>query len=93
MLGTEAGPVITTGADPVTEETPEFAHLTAFDPVEVRTWPAVPQELSLSIIPAPGLIALVLLPVNQLSEPEKPIASWQLPVAEVKVTPQPIATL
>jgi hypothetical protein len=48
---------------------------TAFAPFDIRTWPAVPQELAQSMMPAPGLIALVLVPVSQLSVAEKPMAS------------------
>jgi hypothetical protein len=33
------------------------------------------------MMPAPGLMALVLSPVNQLAVGEKPMASWQLPAA------------
>lgn len=39
---------------------------TALAPLLISTWPAVPQELAQSMMPAPGLIALVLLPVSQL---------------------------
>jgi hypothetical protein len=45
------------------------------------------------MMPAPGLIALVLSPVNQLSVAEKPIASWQLPVVLASATFGPMATL
>jgi hypothetical protein len=38
-------------------------------------------------------MARVLSPVNQLHPEAKPMASWQLAVAEANVTPQPIATL
>jgi hypothetical protein len=38
-------------------------------------------------------MARVLSPVNQLHPEAKPMASWQLAVAEAKVTPQPMATL
>jgi hypothetical protein len=38
---------------------------TEFEPVLSRAWPTVPQELAQSIIPAPGLIALVEVPVSQ----------------------------
>jgi hypothetical protein len=51
-------------------------------PFDISTWPAVPQEPAQSMMPAPGLMALVLVPVNQLSVTEKPMANWQLPVAE-----------
>jgi hypothetical protein len=44
-------------------------------PFDISTWPAVPVEAVQSMIPAPGLMALVLLPVNQLSVAEKPMAS------------------
>jgi hypothetical protein len=47
----------------------------AFAPFDIRTWPAVPVESAQSMIPAPGLIALVLVPVSQLSVAEKPIES------------------
>jgi hypothetical protein len=47
----------------------------ALEPVLTSTWPVVPVEVVQSIMPAPGLIALVLSPVNQLSVAEKPIAS------------------
>jgi hypothetical protein len=53
----------------------------ALAPLLMRTWPAVPQELAQSMMPAPGRMALVLSPVNQLQVELKPIASWQLPVA------------
>jgi hypothetical protein len=50
-------------------------------PFDINTWPAVPQEPAQSMIPAPGLIAFVEVPVSQFSVVEKPIANWQLPVA------------
>jgi hypothetical protein len=46
----------------------------ALEPLDIRTCPAVPQELAQSMMPAPGLIAFVLSPVSQLV-PWKPIAS------------------
>jgi hypothetical protein len=45
------------------------------------------------MIPAPGLIALVLSPVSQFEVAEKPIASWQLPLALAGRTQLPIRTL
>jgi hypothetical protein len=48
---------------------------TALVPFDIKTWPAAPQESAQSIMPAPGLMAFVLLPVSQLSVAEKPIAS------------------
>jgi hypothetical protein len=51
-------------------------------PFDISTWPAVPVDEAQSMMPAPGLMALVLSPVNQLSVAEKPMASWQDPVAE-----------
>ncbi len=47
----------------------------ALAPFDIRTCPSVPQELAQSIIPAPGLIAFVLVPVSQLSVPENPMES------------------
>jgi hypothetical protein len=35
-------------------------------PTLESTWPVVPQELAQSMMPAPGLMALVLVPVSQL---------------------------
>jgi hypothetical protein len=61
---------------------PAVPQQTAFRPSDIKTWPAVPQEPAQSMIPAPGLIALVLVPVIQLSVAEKPIASWQEPPGE-----------
>jgi hypothetical protein len=69
------------------------AQQTAFRPLLIRTWPAVPQEAAQSMIPAPGLMALVLSPVNQLQVAEKPIESWQLPVVLASAAFGPIATL
>ena len=51
-------------------------------PFDIRTCPAVPVEAAQSMMPAPGLMALVLVPVSQLSVAEKPMASWQEPVGE-----------
>jgi hypothetical protein len=51
----------------------------ALAPFDIRTWPAVPQEFAQSMIPAPGLIALVPLPVSQLRLVLNPITSWQEP--------------
>jgi hypothetical protein len=64
---------------------------TAFAPFDIRTWPAVPQELAQSTMPAPGLIAFVLHPVSQLLLP-KPIASWQEPFATGKEVTGPMRT-
>jgi hypothetical protein len=47
----------------------------ALAPFDIRTWPAVPQELAQSMMPAPGLIAFVLLPVSQLLPPGYPTAN------------------
>ena len=44
-------------------------------PFDIRTWPAAPVEAAQSMIPAPGLMALVESPVSQLSVAEKPMAS------------------
>jgi len=55
-------------------------------PFDISTWPAVPQEPAQSMIPAPGLMALVEVPVSQFSVAEKPMASWQEPVAYPRVT-------
>jgi hypothetical protein len=66
---------------------------TALAPFDTRAWRFVPQEFAQSIIPAPGLIALVLLPVNQLHPLSKPIASWQLPVVARGSTLEPRMTL
>jgi hypothetical protein len=56
-------------------------------PFDIKTWPAVPVEAAQSMIPAPGLMALVLLPVSQLSVAEKPMANWQLPSAASTLVP------
>jgi hypothetical protein len=52
-------------------------HLRAFVPVEVKTCPPVPQEFVQSMMPAPGLIALVLSPYSQRQVLEKPTARLQ----------------
>ena len=61
---------------------PVVPQQTAFEPFDISTWPAVPQLLAQSAIPAPGRIVLALLPVSQLSVGEKPMASWQEPVGK-----------
>ena len=62
-------------------------------PFDIRTCPAVPVEAAQSMMPAPGLIALVESPVSQLLVGEKPIASWQEPVGSARKTESPIETL
>jgi hypothetical protein len=47
----------------------------ALAPFDISTWPAVPVELAQSMMPAPGLMALVLSPVSQLAPVKNPIAS------------------
>jgi hypothetical protein len=44
------------------------------------------------MIPAPGLIALVLVPVSQLSVAENPMASWQDPELLATCVSGPIVT-
>jgi hypothetical protein len=44
------------------------------------------------MMPAPGLMALLLVPVSQLQVAEKPMASWQEPVGTATVAFDPIET-
>ena len=64
----------------------------ALEPVLIRTWPAVPQEPAQSIIPAPGLRALVLLPVSQGVALSRPIHKQQSTL-ESGPAPNPIKIL
>jgi hypothetical protein len=71
---------------------PAVPQQTALLPLLISTWPAVPQEPAQSMIPAPGLMALVLSPVNQRAVLEYPMAKVQVSVVQVVPTLGPIKT-
>ena len=74
------------------EAPPAAPQQMALEPSDIRTWPAEPQEPAQSMMPAPGLMAPVLVPDSQQNV-VVPIANWQLPELVATDTQLPMTTL